>query len=1349
MMWKGQLLLLLLLLSAADAQWDPYDRLSTAGPIPTPKEDTIAYYPPLSGNLRLGIAAMLTRRDGCGAARVVAATRAIYDVNTRNSTFCPAIANLGSADLFNVSTDVMDHGGSSERAILAGFYFNNMVEKYGFGLYGEPVHGIVGFTTSGASAAGATAMQSLGLPMVCYSATSPLLSLRNGPALKYPNFFRVCPGDQNRVRAAARAMRHMGYTRVVSFYFSEDYTRSMCSSFASTATSLNMTVVSKEVPTTDGTSGSPPDENAIQRIQEALTEIHEDPSMPRVIMLCAFQSELPEVLRQAESMGLRKKEHNYVWFHPDDGNIGDPREALGTFSVSWMPDSDRTPLFEEAWDSGEIRAGGFEYKLGENICGSSQNESCWDMPKGSTWGENDGDVFRYVENTSVTAQNNFAKCKTYTQFGYDSIVMFSAAMHKGITNGKFTRETVTSSLLEETLQEMVGDTSYGECLAGGLLTFNEDQERNLPYMVSNFYLDSADNTVKKANVMLVPDQMSDALVYQATSDLAACSVDYPGEKCFKPNGEGPLDGGFPLGRAETCLDGTYWQRGECVPADLGYYVPEMALDQSMPYMAQTACPVGSYTNVSGQTACTLSSPGYFVNENSTNEVQCAEGTFADEKGAAVCTKCVAGDFQEKRGQTSCDRCEVGRYQDEKGESSCISCPDGRTTLYTGSSSASECICQVDTEYLDDTTDTCKPCPIGINCPAGASLALEIGTDVSNGGYTSLSVKPGYYIPASAVSVGDSAGREDAIINEVYACDALGEAVLSQSGYNTPCPGGPAGSCALNRDAGSLACGRCMDDHFRGSDGTCQKCGGGEAVGLVIMIVLGLTLPVGSYFFINQGVTAKLGELSAAILSFGTFVTSVQLAMVITKISVSWPAGNRDIFRMFAIFAFDLDSVRAECLFGSGATTGYVLTLLIPIMLGAVLFGASFLSRLVFAVSHRLHMKGPETWNTYFTVYQAVFIAIFITVVRPFRCYSHPNGKYSMVDYPDIICWDSDSDHTVMIAFAIIAIFGEVVAFLAYYAWCIMTLPQTSLTDPNVLRSLKFVVYRFRDGAWYWGIIFLIRNTFTGISVIIDPSRPYAQMMVMASVLTGYFLLSVLILPWRGNALNLSDAITCASLVMLVAAAGPAVGEMSAAVETQVSTGTMFFWLFGLGSNVLIFTYLFYVFLRDQFGSKDMQQAKQESDLKKARDMGKRLLRMCQGLCNRSEEEIGKQLVDLGDFDLMRLKRGVRFIEVELLQDDDEIVNTMSWGSIFEARIKTSTQRPSTQKGLHPSEPDSVHLGELANDDPNGEPCGEAAPEVAGAGATDPAAGSTAQEVAGAGATDPAAGSTSETPGVAV
>ncbi|CAK0801365.1 unnamed protein product [Prorocentrum cordatum] len=794
-------LLLLLLLSAADAQWDPYGRLSTAGPIPTPSEDAIARYPSLSGKLRLGIAAKLTRRDGRGAARVAAAARAVYDVNARNSTLCPAIADLGSAVLFNFSTDVKDHGGSNERAILAGFYFNYMVENSGFGLYGEPMHGTVG---------GA----------------------------------------------------HDGWLQ-----------------------------------------WQLPDENAIQRIQEAFTEIHEDPSMPRVIMLCAFQPELPEVLRQAGSMCLRNKEHNYVWFHPDDGNIDDPREAFGTFSVSWMPDSDRTPLFEE----------------------------------------DDGDAFRYVENTSVTAQNNFAKCKAHAQLGYDIIVTFSVAMHRGNTTGKFTRETVTSSLLEEMLQEPVGDTSYGECLAGGLLTIHEDQERNLLYMVSNFYFDSAGNAVK-ADVVLVQDQMSGAWVCQATSDLAACSVDYPGQKCFKPNGEGPLDGGFPLGRAEICLDGTCWQRGEYVPADLGYFVPEIALNQSMPYMAQTACPVGSYASVSGQTACALSSTGYCVTEfYERGAVRRAEGTFADEKG-----------------QTSCDRCEVGRYQDEKGQSSYISCSDRRATLHTGSSSAVESICQVGTEYTDDTTDTCKPCPIGINCSAGEQLALDM-------------------------------------------------------------------------------------------------------------------------------------------VATATFIT-------------------------FGIFAFDLDPVRAECLFGSGATTGYVLTLLIPILLGAVLFGASFFSRLVIGVSHRLHMKGPETFNTYSTASQ---------------------------------------------------------------------------------------VYRFQDGAWDWGIIFLARNTFTGISVIIDPSRPYAQMMVMASVLTGSSFLSVLILPWRGNALNLSDAITCASLVILVAAAGSV-------------------------------------------------HQKRGGDWEK--------------------------FVDLGDFDLMRLKRGVHFIEVELLQGDDEIVTKISSRNFFETRIKTS--RPQPNRGVDSNEPDS-------------------------------------------------------------
>ncbi|CAK0878082.1 unnamed protein product [Prorocentrum cordatum] len=718
---------LLLALPAAGA-------LFGAGPIETPKEETAAYYPPLSGDLRLGVVAKLTRRSGCGAARVVAATRAVHDVNTRNATFCPAIARLGPADLFNVSFDVMDHGGDSERAIQAGMYFSGIVGKSGFGLYGQPVHGIIGFTTSGASADGAKAMQALGMPMVCYSATSPLLSLRVSGELQYPNFFRVCPGDQNRVRAAARAISQFGYTSVVSFYFSNDYTRSMCNSFASAATFLGMTVVSKEVPTTDGNSGSPPDENAKQRIREVLTEIHEDPSMPRVIMLCAFDAELPEVLRQAESMGLRKREHNYVWFHPDDGGFDDLRDALGTFSVSWIPDSDRTPLFKQAWNSGDLRAGGFEYKLGESICGSSQNESCWAMPRGETWNEDYGDFFRYVDNTTETAQNSFDFCKPYTQFGYDSVVMYSAAMHKGLDTGVFTKESVTSALLEEMLRSLVNDTRYGECLAGGNLAFNADQERNLPFMVKNVYLD-ADNVARSTDVVMVPYQTSDALLYQASSHLASCSTDYPAEKCFRLDGGGPLSGRFPLGRAATCADGAYWHKGGCVPADLGYYVPKMAAGQAAPYRAQIACPAGSYTNATGQTVCAPSRPGHFASEDSTSEVPCAPGTFSDERGAAVCTECAAGDFQEQRGQTSCSRCEVGRYQDESGRSSCIGCPAGRTTEAItgeawgatanahGASDASSCYPCEPGEYSVNNRP-CAQCGAGTVAPSYGSTECQ-------------------------------------------------------------------------------------------------------------------------------------------------------------------------------------------------------------------------------------------------------------------------------------------------------------------------------------------------------------------------------------------------------------------------------------------------------------------------------------------------------------------------------------------------------------------------------------------------------------------------------------------------
>ncbi|CAK0816912.1 unnamed protein product [Prorocentrum cordatum] len=84
--------------------------------------------------------------------------------------------------------------------------------------------------------------------------------------------------------------------------------------------------------------------------------------------------------------------------------------------------------------------------------------------------------------------------------------------------------------------------------------------------------------------------------------------------------------------------------------------------------------------------------------------------------------------------------------------------------------------------------------------------MAIGADVQIGRYAALSVKPGYYVPASAMNSDDPAAF-------VWKC----------FGNHRRCPGGPPGACSSNRANSSLACTECVDGYAPAEDGTCSKC----------------------------------------------------------------------------------------------------------------------------------------------------------------------------------------------------------------------------------------------------------------------------------------------------------------------------------------------------------------------------------------------------------------------------------------------------------------------------------------------------------------------------------------------
>ena len=164
------------------------------------------------------------------------------------------------------------------------------------------------------------------------------------------------------------------------------------------------------------------------------------------------------------------------------------------------------------------------------------------------------------------------------------------------------------------------------------------------------------------------------------------------------------------------------------------------------------CPTGR-TSKEGSTKCSDCAPGKFKNVVNDEEIctdcpigfaqsdtdqesctQCIKGEEAPTGGSSFCAACdlgtfnliagqdclacPAGQYQDGKGETSCKNCEVDTYLNEPGKSSkadCTSCEQDRSTGFNkGSQTKASCLCKR-SDYYQDDTENCQPCPKGADC----------------------------------------------------------------------------------------------------------------------------------------------------------------------------------------------------------------------------------------------------------------------------------------------------------------------------------------------------------------------------------------------------------------------------------------------------------------------------------------------------------------------------------------------------------------------------------------------------------------------------------------------------------
>eukprot|EP00439_Symbiodinium_sp_Y106_P035472 s2809_g4.t1 len=430
----------------------------------------------------------------------------------------------------------------------------------------------------------------------------------------------------------------------------------------------------------------------------------------------------------------------------------------------------------------------------------------------------------------------------------------------------------------------------------------------------------------------------------------------------------------------------------CRACGVGFYKREAAAASCSP------CGAGTFNNQTAQAECAFCGPGYFAPEGSTQCSACPLNEVAPAPGSASCNRCGDGFTTTQVGSTACSRCRAGTFR--SNETQCVHCAGDKTTAFQGAVLKSDCICPAG-KYLRDgltgdsveamSSGTCVECSDGMDCPLGSDLRIWAsflaGAEMDPEDQLFPLLQPGYY----------STPEEP---TQAYKC-----------GAPSHCPGGRPGTCAEGRVG--TPCGRC-EAGSKFEDGQCIPCGGSDSLLFAAgAVVMAFAIPT-FYYFMNSPMTSKASTMLSTTMAFGMTLTLLQTVGLVGLVSLSWPSYMQPFLDFVSIFMLDLESLNFDCV-GTASATRYGISVMVWPAVLIWLVVCVLLSKLG---PRKMRFVRAKALSTLGQLFQIGFTIIAKTSLMPFMCYSHPNGKSSVLRFSDVICWEEQSGHTTMVIFGI-------------------------------------------------------------------------------------------------------------------------------------------------------------------------------------------------------------------------------------------------------------------------------------------------------------------------------------------
>jgi len=558
----------------------------------------------------------------------------------------------------------------------------------------------------------------------------------------------------------------------------------------------------------------------------------------------------------------------------------------------------------------------------------------------------------------------------------------------------------------------------------------------------------------------------------------------------------------------------------CMPCPRGY-----VFDTGSSFCV--VCTDGTYQNESGRTACTISPPGFFVENPSLPEsiAECPPGFSCPQSGTITPLGCVPGTYASNAGSSICATCNYGDYSTDSLATACDSCNDvilGSSTAQPAASSTTACKCPQDS-YLGYDGNFCRQCPIGMRCPFGSDVRHIPGTWSSSSDVNSSADDD---VPYPVALPGLMTLTKDPL--SPYDC----------SGDIRRCPGGAPGTCGPNRVFDVLACGECNAHSFEVGT-TCETCDGVAWLPLTLAALIAGAALVVTALVTNFTVQQKPGAAMTLSAVVGITVTSIQVLIVLDKLLVEWGPIVDSLISVAGVLSMQTHLLKVGCVTGNNPVFKYLCRTLVGPACVPAIAGILYAEKLLVPrswSSHALSLKVAMI-NTIGTIASSLFISIVLLSVEPFTCYQHRgSGLWSMKAEPSVLCYSYDSEAYVkMVTISVTAFALVPLPFLACCLYFVIRYPYVVMSKDSgdFLHASRFLFYRFTPRRYYFNLIIILRNLTMGLVPAALSGRVGLEALCLAVILTVYLMVHEELRSWRTDTLNLVDALVCSLLLLVV------------------------------------------------------------------------------------------------------------------------------------------------------------------------------------------------------------------------